>query len=136
MGHDREYEIYKAIATYLKLQFPKVIYRFDMAGNNLSVAQAGKNKAIQCCKGYPDLMICKPRFTVDNSGCVVIQYSGAYLEIKKEGTKLFKKDGKTFVSEHVEEQAEMIEKLKEAGYYASFAIGLDDCLRQINDYLK
>lgn len=90
---DREYEIYKALSTYIKLKYPSVIFRFDQAGNNLSVAQAGKNKSIQKGRAYPDLFIAEP----------TKRFFGLYLEIKKEGEGIYKKDGKTFACDHIKE---------------------------------
>lgn len=128
MRKDREYDIYLAIAKYMKLQYPNVIYRFDMAGNNLSKAAAGKNKAIQNCQGYPDLFICQP-----NS-----RFHGCFIEIKKEGEQLFKK--RSYVTEykndHLTRQASALERLQSKGYYAVFSIGFDMCKETIDWYLN
>ena len=128
MRSNQEYNLAKAIAHYMKIQFPEVLYRFDMAGLNLSKTQAGMNKSIQFGKGYPDFQIITPR-TVDG-----VHYNGMFLELKKEGEKLFKKNG-DFVSEHVENQHNFILKLREAGYFASFSIGFDMSKDFIDKYL-
>jgi hypothetical protein len=83
MRNKREYEICNEIAKYMRLKYPKIPYRFDMAGLNLSVAQASMNKMIQYGKGWPDMFIAQWN--------KLTGYGGMCLEIKKEGTKLFKK---------------------------------------------
>ena len=87
------------------------------------------NKAIQWNKGYPDLLILKPRNN----------YAGCFLEIKKDGETLYRKTkGSQFLyrTPHLEEQANILKQLREMGYYAEFAIGFDDCKSKIDNYLK
>src|ERR1017187_4410868 len=122
---NREYEIYAAIAKYMKLKYPGVLFRFDAAGLNLSRTQAGKNKAIQGDRGWPDFFLAK--------ACK--GYHGLVLEIKVEGKKLFKKDGVTHVDDHVAEQIEMLIRLQNEGYFTNFAFGTDDAIRIIDWYM-
>jgi hypothetical protein len=125
MRNNREYQICKDIAHYLRLQYPDILYHFDLAGLNLSRAQAGMMKAIQGGRGWPDLFIAKPR-----SG-----YHGLFIEVKIEGTKLFKKD-LTPATPHIGEQCDMRVELAERYYKATFAVGFDEAKRIIDDYLK
>lgn len=129
MKQNEEYNLALAVSKYLRLQYPGVIFRFDMAGLNLSKAQAGMAKAIQHDRAYPDLFILKPKMF---SG---IQWHGMFLELKKEGTKIHKKDG-TFSTPHIAEQYEMLRKLNNEGYLASFAVGFNSAKVQIDNYLK
>lgn len=122
---NKEYQLCKAIALYMKLQYPDVIYRFDMAGLNLSIAQAGMNKAIQCGKGWPDLFIAEPRHP----------YKGLFLELKAEGVKLQNKDG-SYATPHLKEQYDMLYKLRLKGYWSDFAVGFDQAKNKIDEYLK
>ena len=125
MRANPEYRVYKSIATYLTLQYPRVIYHFDPTGLNLSKAQAGMLKAIQKDKGYPDLFIIEPRN----------RFHGLFLEIKPEGTKLLKKD-LTPVNPHVQEQYNYLSILRGLGFDAHFAVGFDDAKEKIDTYLK
>ena len=125
MRANPEYRVYKSIATYLTLQYPRVIYHFDPTGLNLSKAQAGMLKAIQKDKGYPDLFIIEPRN----------RFHGLFLEIKPEGTKLLKKD-LTPVNPHVQEQYNYLSILRGLGFDAHFAVGFDDAKKKIDTYLK
>ena len=122
---NKEYQLCKSITTYLKYQYPDVVYRFDMAGLNLSIAQAGMNKVIQCGKGWPDLFIAEPRHP----------YKGLFIELKAEGVKLLKQDG-SYITPHLQEQSEMLYKLRLKGYWATFAVGFDQAKNTIDSYLK
>lgn len=123
----RETQIYRDIALYLKLQYPKVLYHFDSTGLNLSKTQAGILKSIQCGKGYPDLFIIEP----SKDG----RYHGLFIEIKVEGTKLIKKDG-AFINDHITEQNEFMSKLGDRHFKCYFGVGFDDCKQLIDLYLR
>jgi hypothetical protein len=113
------------VVQYLKLQYPNVIFNADMSGIKLSIGQAMKQKKLGMPKGYPDLFIAEPNGT----------YNGLFIELKKSGLKLKKKDG-TWINEHIEEQAQMLEKLNQRGYYATFCIGFEEAKQTIDKYFK
>lgn len=138
MRNDKEYQLCKAIATYLKLQFPKIIYHFDYAGLGLSKAQAGKMKAIQGEKGLPDLVIYRTSFKRKNlsQSNYDKMYWGLFIEIKVDGENIFKKDGITPKSEHISEQLKMIDRLNKEGYYAILCIGFDEVKKVLDWYLS
>ena len=119
-----EYLLYKQVSTYLKYQYPKVLYRFDMAGLNLSIAQAGMNKAIQCGKGYPDLVILEKRGN----------YGALFIELKPEGTKLYKTSGDP-INDHIGEQIEYLLELERRGYAVAFGVGFESTKHIIDSYL-
>lgn len=137
----KESNIYNQLANYLKYQYPDLIFRFDYgAGVKLTMGQAVKQKQMQSCRAYPDLFIAEPRGT----------YHGLFLEIKKEGTKIKRdKDAKRplkgeshirkagdYFDQHIQEQGEVLERLKQKGYFATFAIGFDHAREIIYQYLK
>lgn len=124
MAEQREYVLYRELAAYLRLQYPRVYYHFDQAGLNLSKAQRGKLKAIQHSKGFPDLTIINP-----NGGIL-------FLELKAEGNSPFKKDGSLIKDDHVAEQAVWLTALQASGYPAYFATGFDEARRYIDDFLN
>lgn len=125
MRANKEYQICKAISVYLKLQYPKVIFHWDLAGLNLSRAQAGMMKAIQGDRGYPDLFIAK----------AMCGYNGMYLEIK--AITPYLKDGKTLKSDkHLIEQQMNHARLKKEGYFAYFVVGFDEAKEAIILYLN
>jgi hypothetical protein len=90
MRNNREYQICKNIAIYMRQQYPDVIFHFDLAGLNLSKAQAGMMKAIQGGRGWPDLFIAEIRtiFREEDELPFGTQYHGLFIEVKKEGTIL------------------------------------------------
>jgi hypothetical protein len=124
MIESREYQLYKAIATYLRLQYPRVHYHFDQAGLNLSKAQRGQLKAIQHSKGFPDLTIINP------AGGIL------FLELKAEDSSPFKKNGELISDDHVAEQALWLAALQTSGYPAYFATGFDKARYYIDNFLN
>jgi hypothetical protein len=85
-----------------------------------------KAKKMRSGRAMPDLFIAEPRGDMH----------GLFLELKKEGTNIYKRDGVTFVSDHIKEQHELLAKLNDKGYGASFAVGFDHSKKLIDGYLK
>lgn len=123
----------KDVAYYLRMQYPDVLFRFDLNGLNLSKTQAGMNKSIQKRKGFPDLEIFAA--SGNKSQQVPNIWHGLLIELKTEGTRIFLKDGRTYASEHLKEQAACHLQLVKAGYYACFACGFDEVKSVIDKYL-
>lgn len=138
--YNSEHNLYEQIARYLQLQYPNVIYRFDIAADlKLTPGQAAKHKRLHPRRGYPDLFIAESSENVNSNdwNSIVREwgfYFGLYIEIKKDGEKLTKKDG-SWRTPHIAEQAEMLERLRQAGYKAEFGIGFEGCKLIIDDYL-
>lgn len=61
---------------------------------------------------------------------------GLYLEIKTKSNSPYKKDGTLKKDKHLEEQAEMLEKLRARGYRAEFGVGFEGCKKIIDEYLR
>ena len=138
-----EKQLCEHIAVYLQLQYPTVIYRFDLAADlKLTVGQAARHKKLHPKRGYPDLFIAKPmvvysensKFRTLNNEPVELCH-GLFLELKKDGTRLKKKNG-DWASEHIAEQAKTLEKLRKEGYKAEFACGFNEVVKLIDEYLK
>ena len=125
MRANKEYQLYKDVAAYLRLQYPKVMYHFDLTGVNLSKAQAGMTKAIQHSSGYPDLFIAVPR-----NG-----YHGLFIELKAEGTRIFKADGSP-ATDHITQQIDRLNDLTDRGYDCYIIAGFDSVKKVIDQYLK
>jgi hypothetical protein len=58
-----------------------------------------------------------------------------FIEVKCEGTKLYKKNFEA-ASPHISEQLEFMDILRIKGYKCDFGIGWDDCHKKLDDYLK
>lgn len=134
--YSSEHNLYEQIARYLQLQYPDVIYRFDIAADlKLTPGQASKHKRLHPTRGYPDLFIAESSTNIWNSPVREWGlYFGLYIEIKKDGEKLTKKDG-SWRTPHIAEQAEMLERLRQAGYKAEFGVGFEGCKKIIDEYL-
>lgn len=125
--YNSEHNIYKLIAQYLQQQYPDVIYRFDLAADlKLTPGQAAKHKKLHPTRGYPDL------FIAESSS----KDHGLYLEIKTESNSPYKKDGTLKKDKHLEEQARMLERLRARGYKAEFGVGIEECKKIIDEYLR
>jgi len=122
-----EKELHKAVCQYLRYQYPKVLFNSDMAGSmKLTIGQAVQIKSLRSNRGFPDIVIYEPRG----------KYHGLFIELKAEGTKLYKRDNMTPATPHILEQMEMQTQLQQRGYRCSFAIGFDDAKKIIDNYLK
>ena len=131
-----EHELYKLIARYLQLQYPNVIYRFDLAADlKLTPGQARTHKKLHPERGYPDLFIAEPKDGLNmRTGGNPNVYAGLFIEIKKEGTRLKKKDG-SWASDHIAEQVNTLDRLEFRGYRATFGVGFDEVKNIIDEYL-
>ena len=119
--------VQQMVCDYLRLQYPKVIFRSDFAaGLKLSIGQASKHKRLQSNRAYPDLFIAE-----SSAG-----YHGLFIELKNEGVKTHKKDGKLVSNPHIAEQAMVLERLMRRGYLASFASGFQQAKELIDEYLS
>lgn len=79
------------------------------------------------------MFIAEPR-TVSRMGDKY-SYAGLFLELKREGTRIFKKDGISYATSHLKDQAEVLVELNRAGYLAVFAVGFDRAKQIIDEYL-
>lgn len=114
----------RQVFRYVQWQYPDIIFNADMGGVRVPIGLAKKMKSLGNCRAFPDINIPEPRG----------KYYGLYIELKRTNTKLKKKNG-DWVNDHVAEQADMLEKLRQRGYYAEFAIGFEHCKNIIDEYL-
>ena len=121
-----EAELQQQVADYLRLQYPNALFHSDFgSGVKLTMGQAIRQKRQNGGRrAWPDMFIAEPesnRF-------------GLFIELKREGTRLKKKDG-TWASEHLAEQDDILDRLRFRGYEAQFAVGFDDAKNLIDKYL-
>ena len=126
MKHEEKQLAY-VLAEYLSLQYPFVIYRFDVGADiRLTIGQATTIKdKLRHKRGFPDLMIFEARHG----------FHGLFIELKKDRDEVYKKDGGMRESKHIREQWEMLKKLRLKGYSAVFGCGFEDCRKSIDWYL-
>lgn len=128
-----EESMQKQVCSYLRLQYPRAIFRSDYAsGLHLTPHQAVVNRSLQSGRAFPDIFIYEPKFI---NG---VQYAGLGLELKREGetivVKIGPRKGHLTADPHIREQVLMCRALKERGYYATIACGFDEAVSVIDWY--
>ncbi len=122
----KEETLHIQVCTWLKIQYPKLIWVSDYAaGIRLSIGQAVKAKKMRSSKGLPDIMIFKGHK----------HSNGLFVELKT--TSPYLKDGFTLKKdEHLWQQDQIHQRLREEGYHAGFAVGFDEATRVITTFLE
>ncbi|WP_307089469.1 hypothetical protein [Arthrobacter sp. B2I5] len=122
--------LHQQITEYLKIRYPHVLFRTDFAaGLKLSMQQAILHKKLQASRAWPDLQV------AEKSHVLYGEYPGLFIELKADGVELYKKDGTLRKNEHYEEQAAMLQRLRDRGYKAEFAVGFVQARKLIDEYL-
>lgn len=145
-----ESELQTQVADYIRLRYPKVLFHSDFgSGIKLTMGQAIKQKRQNGGRrAWPDMFIAEPRpasrinTNIKDWGDInevlnnfhFAEY-GLFLELKKEGTRLRKKNG-DYASEHIKEQSLLLRELGDKGYKAVFAVGFDEAKKIIDEYLQ
>lgn len=135
-----ESQLQEQVAQYLRTQYPDVLFHSDFgSGVKLTPGQAMRQKRQNGGRrAWPDLMVMKKRTlyipTKRGDGTKPAFYGALFIELKRENTRIAKKDG-SWASDHIKEQAEVLEKLERAGYRAKFAVGFDEAKKIIDEYL-
>ena len=129
-----ESDIQAMVADYLRLRYPGVLFHSDFgSGIKLTMGQAIKQKRLQGGRrAWPDMFIAEPK-TVMREGDKYY-YDGLFIELKREGTRLTKKNGEP-ANDHIKEQLDLLAELSLRGYAASFAVGFDEAKKIIDEYL-
>jgi hypothetical protein len=132
-----ELELQAQVADYLRLQYPSVLFHSDFgSGIKLTMGQAIKQKRLQGGRrSWPDMMVAETVLKRLDNGAYKA-YSGLFIELKKEGARVFKKDGTLVSDAHIREQFDMLEQLRRRGYVAEFACGFDEAKKIIDEYLR
>lgn len=112
---------------WLKLQYPHIKFRSDIqSAGKLSGAMQNIKQILDPYKGWPDIAI------YHRSGI----YCGLHIEMKRENSGTFLKDGTLSKSKHVQDQAEMHAFLRSIGYKVEIAEGFEEAKRIFEEYLK
>jgi hypothetical protein len=126
-----EAQLHKQVAAYIKMQYPGVMFNSDMAGVKLTMRQAVRAAELRSNKGQPDMVIYVPKYQD-----VQEKFSGAlFIELKRKGTKIRKRDGSLVSDKHIQEQEEVMKHLRSMGYVAEFACGFEEAKSIIDKYL-
>ena len=130
-----EAELQVAVARYISTKYPNVMFHSDYgSGIKLRPYQAKMQKMQNGGRrAWPDMFIAEPRPRCID-GAWKYEWNGLFIELKKEGTRIKKRNGE-WASEHIKEQAIVLYELQNRGYKADFAIGLDQAINLIDEYL-
>lgn len=128
-----ELELQAQVADYLRLQYPHVLFHSDFgSGIKLTPGQAMRQKRLQGGRrSWPDMFIAEPAFDMNRNRDI----HGLFIELKKAGTRIYRKDGRLVSDAHIREQFDMLEQLRQRGYVAEFACGFDEAKKIIDEYL-
>ncbi len=147
-----ESQLQEQVARYITAKYPDVMFHSDFgSGVKLTPGQAKRQKRQNGGRrAWPDLFIAEPmahpiddviefcdKFALSyptSSAPGVVVASGLFLELKREGTRLTKKNG-DWATPHIQEQAAVLSMLRSRGYVAEFAVGIEDAKRKIDEYL-
>lgn len=132
----KESDLQVQVADYIRLRYPNVLFHSDFgSGIKLTKGQAMKQKRQNGGRrGWPDMFIAEPKIRPGFEDTWKYESLGLFIELKKEGTRILKKDG-TPASPHIAEQHDMHLKLAVRGYIARFAVGFEEAKQIIDDYL-
>lgn len=133
-----EQRLQNQVSTYLKAQYPHVLFMVSPSGIKLTMGQAVQLKKNQNpSKGWIDLLIMKAKYGIfETESFDTKTYYGLFIELKPEGTIICKKDGSLRKNEHLRQQQKVHQLLQGEGYYADFSIGFDETKKLIDWYLK
>lgn len=132
----KELDTQRQVAEYLRLRYPSVLFHSDYgSGIKLTIGQATIQRRLNGGRrSWPDMFIAEPRAVRLEDGSIC-HYCGLFLELKREGVKIYKKNGDLVANEHIREQYDMLQALYGKGYKAEFACGFDEAKRIIEEYL-
>lgn len=121
-----EKTLQRAVCDYIRYRYPGAMFNSDLAGaTKLTPGQASAMKNLRDRRGYPDLAIYEP----------FNGFHGLFIELKREGEKIYKKDGSLVADQHIQEQEQCLQKLRARRYRAEFAVGFDQARRIIDEYM-
>ena len=114
------------VADYLRLQYPNVLFHSDFgSGIKLTMGQAVKQKRQNGGRrAWPDMFLAEP----------TKRHNGLFIELKREGARIKKKNG-DWASDHIAEQADVLDRLEFRGYKAVFAVGFEEAKEVIDKYM-
>lgn len=141
--------IQEQLAYYIRRKYPDALLHSDFGSEiKLTPGQAAKQKRQNGGRrAWPDMTIAKRRFVKgawfqtfeerdrgEDKNELLYASGALYLELKKEGTRLKKKNG-DWATEHIAEQAKVLDELRKEYNVAEFAVGLDEAKAIVDKYL-
>lgn len=116
---DSEWYVHKSVAKYLRNEYPNIRFYSTLDGFNLGNQRSLVSSLQWFEPGVPDL------FIFHNNGL----YTMLVLELKKDGVKVRG-------DEHTKRQSRWLQYLNEQGASAHFAIGYEQAIELIENYIN
>ena len=127
MARQKEQRIAIQLSQWLQKEHKSLIWRFDLAADlKLTIGQAKRNKQLNRISKYPDFFLAEG----------TSKYGGLYIELKATREDLYKKDGELKNNKHILLQNAMLHLLRNRGFKAEFACGLEEAQELILNYMK
>lgn len=114
-----------AIANYIRLKYHDVVFTSESSGIRVPMHLAVMMKRQRSIHKQPDMIILEPNKL----------YNGLVMEIKKDVSEVYLKNGQYSNSKHIQEQLKTLKLLQEKGYFATFACGIDHAIKIIDNYM-
>lgn len=122
----QEERLQSQISSYIKMQYPNVIFTSESSGLRVPIGVAVRMKNQRSEHKLPDMIILESNE----------KYNGLMIELKKDRSEIYKKDGTFKKSEHVEKQRKTLMLLKLQGYMAVFACGFEEAKNLVDFYMN
>ena len=116
--------LHRNICSYIKLQYPNVIFITDASGIRVSIGEATRLKKLRSCNGIPDIIIFEPNGW----------YAVLFLEVKAKTP--YRRDGNLYTDKHLREQKSVIDRLNKLGYKANFVWNFEMAKKIIDNYMR
>lgn len=120
-----EQELQIKLCDYLRKYYPDVIFLSEASGIRVPPGLANILKKLKCERKLPDMFIAYPNG----------KYHGFFIELKKDGTTIYKKDGELVADPHIRAQFNTLAELHKLGYAAIFGTDYNKTIRLIDNYL-
>jgi hypothetical protein len=122
----RERILQRALTRWLNNEFAGIDFVNDWAsGAFLTHGQNQARMLLASDQGWVDLFIAEPRRG----------FHGMFLELKKEGATVYNKNGSIRKYGQQVKESEFLARQTSKGYYADFAVGLEQAKAKISWYL-
>lgn len=119
-----EDKLQMAVIEYIRMAYPKaiIVSTYHNGARQTSRRVRQKAKQMGVVGGIPDLLIF---------------HSGKFLalELKAEGTAIWKKNGDLVLNKHIQEQYAKIQGFRKNGFTAAFAVGFEQAKREIDKWI-
>ncbi len=121
-----EQELQLKVCEYIRTEYPEVIFLSEASGLRVTMGQAVLLKKMRAEFKLPDMFIAYP--------CE--KFHGLFIELKIEGTTIYKKDKELVADKHIRAQHSTLAELYRLGYAATFGVGYEQTIKKIDGYLS